>query len=174
LANLFGAPAALEWQAAIAPLPQDAILEEVRDFLWADTDEQINSLLESIYERLGLPLPAQPLLPPRVRIMTMHGAKGLSAHVVFIPGLEDEILPGPWRMPYAGLVLEAARLLYVSITRARASCVMTYAKYRMVNGVNSAQTPSRFNTALAGAFTARTSGLAPAEIQQIAQDRSQL
>jgi superfamily I DNA/RNA helicase len=174
LTVIFGAQAALNWQNAVAPLPTDTTLEEVRDFLWADTDEQINSLLEAIYERLELPPPVQPLLPPRVRIMTMHGAKGLSAHVVFVPGLEDDILPGPWRAPYPGLVLEAARLLYVSITRARASCVMSYASYRMVNGMNNAQTSSRFNVALGAAFVSRTSGLAAAEIQQIVQDRSQL
>jgi superfamily I DNA/RNA helicase len=51
------------------------------------------------------------VLAPRVRIVSMHGAKGLSARVVFIPGLEDELFPGPWRQPYPGLVLEAARLL---------------------------------------------------------------
>jgi superfamily I DNA/RNA helicase len=171
---MFGAPAVADWQAAIAPLPAGASIEEVRDFLWADTDEQINGLLEAICERLKLPPAPQSLLPPRVRMMTMHGAKGLSAHVVFIPGLEDDILPGPWRVPYSGLVLEAARLLYVSITRARASCVLSYASYRMVNGINNAQTPSRFNIALGGSFSSRTTGLAAVEIQQIVQDRSQL
>ena len=33
----------------------------------------------------------------------MHGAKGLDAAVVFIPGLEEEEFPGPRRTPYRGL-----------------------------------------------------------------------
>ncbi len=95
------------------------------------------------------------------------------AHRVLL-GLRLGVGIATWRAPYSGLVLEAARLLYVSITRARASCVMSFARYRMVNGVNTLQTPSRFDTALAGAFAPRNSGLAPAEIQQIVLDRSQL
>jgi hypothetical protein len=38
----------------------------------------------------------------------MHGAKRLSAQVVFIPGLEEHIFPGPWRRPYPGLVFGKA------------------------------------------------------------------
>ncbi|HIE47441.1 TPA: ATP-dependent helicase [Candidatus Bipolaricaulota bacterium] len=82
--------------------------------------------------------------------MTMHGAKGLSGQIVFIPGLEEEILPGPWRQPYPGLVLEAARLLYVSITRARAACILSHARTRIVNGRFSRQTASRFCPHLGG------------------------
>lgn len=66
--------------------------------------------------------------------MSMHGAKGLSARIVFVPGLEEHIFPGPWRQPYPGLVLEAARLLYISITRARAACILNYAKQRRIQG----------------------------------------
>jgi superfamily I DNA/RNA helicase len=128
----FNVAEAQNWQAFAANLPQDATLEELRDWLWADTDEQQMSVLQAIYARLNQPVPNSAALPPRVRIMSMHGAKGLSARVVFIPGLEDHIFPGPWRQPYAGLVLEAARLLYVSITRARAACVLSYATRRRV------------------------------------------
>ncbi len=170
--NGFGAQAGHDWAATIAHLPPDTLLEEVRDYLWADTDEQLNGLISAIHERLGLQAPTQALLPPRVRIMTMHGAKGLAAHVVFIPGLEDEILPGPWRNPYPGLVLEAARLLYVSLTRARVSCIASFARRRTVNGTSMLQTPSRFTTNLGGTFLARTAGLTAAEVQHIMQERA--
>jgi len=90
---------------------------------------------------------------------------------VFIPGLEEEIIfPGPWRQPYPGLILEAARLLYVSITRARAACVMSYANRRTVNGVNTAHTPSRFTAQLGGAFAAGPAGLSAAQVAQIMAD----
>jgi len=110
-------------------------------------------------------VPEEAVLPERVRLMTMHGAKGLSASVVFIPALEDTILPGTKRVPYPGLVLEAARLLYVSITRARAVCIMSNAYRRFFNGKNIAQAPSRFTASLGGAFQQRGSGLQAAEIQ---------
>jgi len=99
--SLFGPQEVQIWQAYALSLPAGMTLEELRDFLWADTDEQQAALLEAVYERLNLPVPAGGLLPPRVRVMTMHGAKGLSARVVFIPGLEEETLPGPWRQPHA-------------------------------------------------------------------------
>jgi superfamily I DNA/RNA helicase len=167
--NMFGQQEVLDWQTYASSFPAGTTLEELRDFLWADTDEQQGALLEAVYERLNLPLPAGGLLPPRVRVMTMHGAKGLSARIVFIPGLEEETLPGPWRQPYPGLVLEAARLLYVSITRARATCIISYSGTRIVNGRFSRQTPSRFCAQLGGAFSYRTNGLSAQEVQQAIQ-----
>lgn len=169
ISNLFGQQETQNWQTYALSFPGGTTLEELRDFLWADTDEQQAALLHAVYERLNQPVPAGGLLPPRVRVMTMHGAKGLSARVVFIPGLEEETLPGPWRQPYPDLVLEAARLLYVSITRARAACIMSYAGTRIVNGQFSRRTPSRFCAQLGGAFSYRTTGLTGQEVQQIVQ-----
>jgi len=169
ISNLFGPQEVQDWQTYASSFPAGTTLEELRDFLWADTDEQQAALLQVVYERLNEPVPVGGLLPSRVRIMTMHGAKGLSARVVFIPGLEEETLPGPWRQPYPGLVLEAARLLYVSITRARAACIMSYAGTRVVNGQFSRRTPSRFCAQLGGVFSYRTNGLTAQEVQQIMQ-----
>ena len=157
---------AASWNAYASVLPPGMTLEELRDYLWADTDEQQMALLTAVYERLNLKMTVS-TLPSRVRVMTMHGAKGLSAKVVFVPGLEDEILPGPWRRPYAGLVLEAARLLYVSITRARASCVLSFAHSRVVHGKYTGHTPSRFTANLLGQFSWRTAGLSRSEVHDI-------
>ena len=123
LASVFSPAGRLQnWQTfAAACYSPDMTLGELRDFLWADTDEQQAALLQTVLTRLNLPIPAAGVLPARVRVMTMHGAKGLSGKVVFIPGLEEDVIPGPWRQPFPGLVLEAARLLYVSIARTRAA-----------------------------------------------------
>lgn len=169
IVSVYGQQAAQEWQDITTHLPQDITLEELRDFLWADTDEQQAALLEAVYTRLGIPLPQGGLLLPRVRIMTMHGAKGLSASVVFIPGLMEEILPGERRRPYPGLVLESGRMLYVSITRARAACILSYARTRVAYGQFSQQTPTRFATRLGGAFDNRNNGLTVPEVDQILQ-----
>jgi len=56
-----------------------------------------------------------------VKVMTMHGSKGLEFPVVAIPGLG--FLPGPDRDPQ-----EEARLLYVGMTRAMDQLLMTWHK----------------------------------------------
>ncbi len=170
----FNQVAAQAWQQYSQGLPPEMNIKELRDWLWADTDEQQMAVLEGVYARLNGQMSVGAILPPRVRVMTMHGAKGLSARVAFIPGLEDSIFPGPRRNPYPGLVLEAARLLYVSVTRARAACVISYATRRMVQGQVRNMPPSRFVTSLGGAFLARSAGFQASEIQQILGDIAQL
>lgn len=165
-----GADEAALWQQFTDNLPQAMLLKELRDLLAAPTDEQRANILSLIYERLGEQMPEADVVPPRVKVMTMHGAKGLAASVVFIPGLEDELLPGPKRAPYPGLVWEAARLLYVSITRARATCILSYVTRRFMNGRTQAHTSSRFNAHLGGIFAQRAQGLNGADVQQIAAE----
>ena len=111
LASVLGPRAVQAWASVTATLPPNMTLLEVRDYLWADTDEQGAEILAGVYERIGQQQPPGSLLPPRVRIMTMHNAKGLGAQVVFIPGLEEQILPGERRRRFPGLVLEAARAI---------------------------------------------------------------
>jgi superfamily I DNA/RNA helicase len=155
------------WLKFIEVIPPGVYLKELRDFLWADNDEQQRHVLEAVMHRLSIPVPEQGPLPPRVRIMTMHGAKGLSGRVVFIPGLEEEVFPGPRKRPYLGLVQEAARMLYVSITRARAACIVSFAYRRMMEGKMPSHTSSRFASQLGGAFEYRSNGMTDAEVAEI-------
>jgi DNA helicase-2/ATP-dependent DNA helicase PcrA len=166
----FNTTEAAHWQSFIAPLPPDMNLEELLDFMRAETDVQQTHILEAVMQRLVLPVPESGVLAPRVRIMTMHGAKGLSGKVVFIPGLEEEIFPGPWRQPYPGLILEAARLLYVSITRARAACVLSLVHRRTIKGSSEVMTPSRFAPHIGGPFTPQNGCMTPAEVAQTIAD----
>jgi superfamily I DNA/RNA helicase len=165
----FNQAAAQVWKDTTAHLPADINLKELQTYLSADTDEQQAKVLESVYQRLELEPPQSGFLPPNVRIMTMHGVKGLDAQVVFIPALEAEILPNPKHRPYPGLVLEAARLLYVSITRARAACVMSYATNRFANGRFEQRTPCSFLPSLQGRFDFRDGGLTAEETSSISQ-----
>jgi len=168
LTAAFGAAAAALWTAESGALPDGMLLKEVRDYLSAESDEQRAHILTTTFDRLGTLLPVgTELLPQQVRIMTMHGAKGLSGRVVFIPGLEESMLPGPRRAPYPGLVLEAARLLYVSLTRARAACIVSFVSRRTMYGTSQPQTASRFAAQLNGAFGLRQGGLSAAEVQAI-------
>lgn len=163
----FDAAEAGVWRKFIETIPQGISLKELRDFLWADNDEQQKTVLQVVMVRLGIPIPDEGPLPPRVRIMTMHGSKGLSDRIVFIPGLEEEIFPGPWKKPYLGLVQEATRMLYVSITRARAACVVSFATHRMMHGQMLSHSASRFAAQLGGSFEYRKDGMSDFEIGEI-------
>ena len=156
-----------DWLAYAALLPTFVSLKEVRDFVSATTDEQRRMVMEAAYARAEAALPDPSPVPDRVQVMTMHGAKGLAAKVVFIPGIEEQLLPGPRRTPHTGLVLEAARLLYVSITRARAVCVFSYATRRYQNGKSTVHTSSRFAHKLGGKFVGRKLGFDPAEVARV-------
>ena len=149
-------------------------LGELRDLLWADNPAQQNRVLVKVYERLEEPLPEDHLLPPRIQVMTMHGAKGLNAQIVFVPGLEEAILPGEKRKRFPGLVREAARLLYVSITRARAACFVTFAHTRVVHGSFEETAPSQFCARLGGTFQYRETGLNDEETAEIVTALSHL
>lgn len=157
-----------ELRSCLAELPGEMTLEEAHLYLAADKDDDRRAILRLLAVRLGLPEPDTSLVPDRVQVMTMHGAKGLSAQVVFIPGLEDESLPGEKRRPFPGQVLEAARMLYVSITRARVACALSFATTRFVNGTLTRRTPSRFATAVGKTFERRHDAISPATAAEIA------
>lgn len=143
---------------------------EFKELFVSSSDEVKASLVTDAYQRMGREPPPEEEPVSKVRIMTMHGAKGLSARVVFIPGLEEEVFPGRRRRPYAGLVEEAARLLFVSITRARAACFMSFARRRVVHGHLIQHAPSRFNRFTGGAFAQQIDGLTPALAARIVAD----
>lgn len=61
---------------------------------------------------------------PRVRIMTLHAAKGLEADNVVLAGVADQFMPGA--ESDAETVSEQKRLLYVAVTRAKDSLVISW------------------------------------------------
>jgi DNA helicase-2/ATP-dependent DNA helicase PcrA len=170
VANSFGRPVQKAIGNVFAGLPNALTIGEFRELFASSSDEVKISLLTEAYQRMGIEPPAADEPISKVRVMTMHGAKGLSARVVFIPGLEEEVFPGPRRRPYPGLVEEAARLLYVSITRTRAACIMSFARRRVVHGSLIQHAPSRFNRFTGGAFAQQMDGLTPGLAARIVAD----
>ena len=66
-----------------------------------------------------------------VRLMTIHAAKGLEFHTVFVMGLEEGILPhARCRETFE----EERRLLYVAVTRARSRLFLTWSHRRFCQG----------------------------------------
>jgi len=164
-----------DWEDEAAAVPAEATIGELSRYLSVEKDDEQAAVLASIARRLGdESATAEEHLPPKVRVMTMHGSKGLSAQMVFIPGLEEELLPGEARRPYVGQVLESARMLFVSITRARLGCVVSFADNRIVNGSLQRQHASRFTAHLGKPFETRSSGLATSTAKQAIDVSAQL
>ena len=84
----------------------------------------------------------------KVTLMTLHASKGLEFSVVFIAGLEEEILPHGLALADATSdatgIEEERRLFYVGITRAQDELFLTRARMRFHYGESSWRLPSRF------------------------------
>jgi len=79
-----------------------------------------------------------------VRLMTLHGAKGLEFEVVFLAGFEEGILPHSRCLIDESEIEEERRLCYVGITRAKEFLYISYASRRLFFGKSSLNEPSRF------------------------------
>ena len=80
----------------------------------------------------------------RVSLMTFHAAKGLEFPVVYIMGLEENILPHERSMGDPMQLEEERRLLFVGITRARQGLRLSRCEQREFRGRNSFAIMSRF------------------------------
>src|SRR5206468_5601936 len=81
---------------------------------------------------------------PALQLMTVHSAKGLEFHTVFVTGLEEGLFPHENSLNEADGVEEERRLMYVAITRARRRLYLTHAQSRMLHGQTRYNIPSRF------------------------------
>lgn len=79
--------------------------------IWIDP----SNMAEDIAEVVKIIQAEQPFGSTSAQLLTMRKAKGLEAQVVIIVGLEDDIIPNP----RSDNIEEEARLLYVSMTRAK-------------------------------------------------------
>lgn len=80
----------------------------------------------------------------RVTLMTIHAAKGLEFPVIFLAGIEENILPHARSQATQDDIEEERRLFYVGITRAKDRLFLSYAETRPLNGRLEFQIPSRF------------------------------
>jgi uncharacterized protein (TIGR00375 family) len=133
---------------------------------WAGVLSQISleSELEAIRSR-----------SQKVQIMTMHGAKGLEFEAVFLPALEEGILPFVGVDILTGKVRSAAarfdvdeerRLFYVGLTRARQRVYLSHSRERRVFGHTLHARPSRFVKDLSGEGLSVRSARAHTKVQE--------
>lgn len=76
-----------------------------------------------------------------VQLMTMHAAKGLEFPVVFIIGVEEDLIP---HHKLGSDTAEERRLFYVGVTRAQQKLIMSHARQRKRYGKMRDVVPSRF------------------------------
>jgi DNA helicase-2/ATP-dependent DNA helicase PcrA len=163
-----------EWNTFCASLPQGMTLEEFLEFLQSDDEAAQRQILDAVNTRLGTNAQAA-AAQKRIRILTMHGAKGLSGKVVFIPSAEQGIMPSFRGIHAVGLLNEQRRLFYVSLTRAKATCIITHSVLHTgAEAFQIQQQPrvrlprSQFLNEMGVISTNRAQGLNAAEMAQIA------
>jgi hypothetical protein len=90
---------------------------------WGNQAADVGDAIKAIYEKYALldPETEIPEDEDKVLVTTMHSAKGLEADHVFISWLSDRFMPSPHRDQE-----EERRVLYVALTRARESLVLTF------------------------------------------------
>jgi len=79
-----------------------------------------------------------------LQLMTVHSAKGLEFHTVFISGLEEGLFPHENSLNEDGGLEEERRLMYVAMTRARRRLYLSQAQTRMLHGQTRYNVASRF------------------------------
>ncbi len=81
---------------------------------------------------------------PALQLMTVHAAKGLEFHTVFVTGLEEGLFPHENSLGEYDGIEEERRLMYVAVTRAKRRLYVTHAQSRMLHGQVRYNIASRF------------------------------
>lgn len=101
----------------------------------------------------------------KVKLMTVHSAKGLEYPCIFVVGMEEELFPSARSVDDRSDLEEERRLFYVAVTRAREKLYLTYALNRYRFGKLMFCDPSRFLTEIPEHFT-ETSGIRQPKAQE--------
>ncbi len=100
--------------------------------------------LSSYIQELSLVTSGDEDTPQRgVAILTLHKSKGLEFPVVFLAGLDSEVMPSP-RAVSEGNIDEERRLFYVGMTRAQKKLFLTYPGTKIFRGKMQTVTPCPF------------------------------
>ena len=77
--------------------------------------------------------------------MTVHSSKGSEFDVVFLAGVEENLLPHHYALVGGEVdIAEERRLCYVALTRAKRRACLTFARSRMLMGKRRPVRASRF------------------------------
>lgn len=119
------------------------LLSMARDF---DEQHHGQATLEEFLEQTSLVSETDALgtQENRVKLLTLHAAKGLEFPIVFLIALEEGLLPHEWSKDRPEGIEEERRLLFVGITRAMHELYLSQAQYRQFRGIRKMTVPSQF------------------------------
>lgn len=108
-------------------------------------DMDLAEAMSSFINEVSLLTPADAFDPraDAVALMTFHMAKGIEFKIVFITGVEDEIVPYTIKKKDVDIE-EERRLFYVGMTRAMDELFLIHSRNRFLYGERLAQKPSSF------------------------------
>ena len=102
------------------------------------------SLMSSVDDRAVEAVNGGEVPDDAVTLMTLHNAKGLEFPVVFLVGMEENLVPHRSSTGSLQEIEEERRLLYVGITRAQEELTLVHCEARMTFGRTEIARPSRF------------------------------
>jgi DNA helicase-2/ATP-dependent DNA helicase PcrA len=123
-----------------AQLPSNAFYEDIRaqfrNIIKQSTEGALlGATVQSFSRQVGD--------PDVLNLLTLYSAKGLEFDSVVLMGLDEGVLPR-WNAKTREALVEARRLFYVGITRARHEVHITYSGFTENNGRRFENGPSRF------------------------------
>lgn len=122
-------------------------IENLKELVNVMSDTDKYPTLADFMEHVSLVMDTDDVsIDNKVRLITLHSAKGLEFEVVFLPGWEEGIFPHQRSLDEGGseALEEERRLAYVAITRAKQRLYILMAHNRRVYGQWQNNLPSRF------------------------------
>lgn len=136
----------------------ESLLDSMKEFIEkepeAEFDEETGELITEYFPSLDRFMTGIALLTDeeskedgshdKVKLMTIHSAKGLEFDYVYVSGLEENLFPSSLSLGSRAELEEERRLFYVAVTRAKKMLTLTHAQTRYRYGSLQFCEPSRF------------------------------
>lgn len=107
-------------------------------------EETDNPSLLAFLEELSLKATSENDAESSIKLMTLHNGKGLEFELVFLVGMEEDLLPHINSKDSPEQLEEERRLCYVGMTRAKRNLFLSGSYYRYLWGSPKMMTTSRF------------------------------
>jgi len=120
------------------------LLSAVRNFEQTHTDATLSDFLEHVMLMQEQTPSEDGKIAEHIKLMTLHGAKGLEFDFVALCGLEEQLFPSARALMSSTDMEEERRLMYVGLTRAREYVLLTHSELRTTYGTSTRQEMSRF------------------------------
>ncbi len=119
-------------------------IENISTLIKTARDACLDGNLQDFLEYIALQNEKKEEGDDKVSLMTCHRAKGLEFRVVFVIGMEEDIIPGNHSHGNPDEIEEERRIAYVAMTRAKEKLFLSYSYSRFMYQRCFDMMPSRF------------------------------